>query len=122
MITKESEHFDDEWFRCLEVIDDANMAMGREFSADEKWIEEMRHKWIEKSDIPDLEEEGAPPPTEEEVKAKEAKEAAEEEERLMGKFKTWKDLRKHLWFHYTDEDVRSRQEDCPWESDESDED
>ena len=125
MITKESEHFDDEWERCLEIIEEAKLLMGdKEHSADEKWNKDMYEKWIEKSDIPDLEEEGAPPPTEEEVKAKEAKEASEEEARLMGKFKTWKQIRQFLWEHYCPDDGIRHQHELdslpPWESDDSD--
>ena len=124
MITLESAHFDENWMECLYVIEAAKEVMrDTSFLDNHRWGEEMKNKWIVKSDIPELEEEGADPPTDQEVKAKEAAEEAAEADRLMGKFEKWEDIRKHLWFHYTNEEVRSDPHTYPtWMDERSDED
>ena len=114
MITKESEHFADEWYRCLEIIEEAKLLMGdKEHSADEKWHKDMYEKWIESPEPePEAEAEG-----EEHVEPKPS-------QSLMGKFKTWKQIRQFLWEHYCPDDGIRHQHELdslpPWESDDSD--
>jgi len=107
MITKESENFDDEWYKCLEVIEEANLAMGREHSADEKWIKEMYEHWIETPE----------PEAEADLKL-------EPSQSLMGRFEKWSQIRHFLWEHYCPDDGIRHQHEldslAPWESDDSD--
>ena len=126
MITQEDEYFLQNWEECLYVIEAAKLLMDGKL--DHGWDDEMMSKWIVK-DEPDPEPEQAPdpeaePPTEEEVlakedlkKEKEAAEASAEADRLMGKYEKWEDIRKHLWFHYTNEEARSTTM-APWRDEE----
>ena len=118
MITQNDEYFSQNWEECLYVIEAAKVLMGDKDPCPVGWEEEMMSKWIAAPPEPEPEPE-AEPPTEEEVKEKEAAKEAAEADRLMGKFEKWEDIRKHLWFYYTDEETRSKPTTIPcWQSDE----
>jgi len=96
MPTHEDECFEDQWWKCMEVIESAHEHMKLPIPKEGLDEPELRKKWTDK----------------------------ESESCLIGKedIKSWQDVRKQLWDHYVSDDVDKKvleEEGCHcWESDE----
>jgi len=96
MPTHDEEYFEDQWWRCIEVIESAHEHMKLPIPKEGLDEPELRKKWTDK----------------------------ESESCLIGKedIKSWQDVRKQLWDHYVSDDVDKKvleEEGCHcWESDE----
>jgi len=96
MPTHEDECFEDQWWKCMEIIESAHEHMKLPIPKEGLDEPELRKKWTDK----------------------------ESESCLIGKedIKSWQDVRKQLWDHYVSDDVDKKvleEEGCHcWESDE----
>lgn len=96
MPTHDDEWFEDQWWKCMEVIESAHEHMKLPIPKEGLDEPELRKKWVDK----------------------------ESESCLIGKedIKSWQDVRKKLWDHYVSDDVDKKvleEEGCYcWESDE----
>jgi len=96
MPTHDEEYFEDQWWRCIEVIESAHEHMKLPIPKEGLDEPELRKKWVDK----------------------------ESESCLIGKedIKSWQDVRKKLWDHYVSDDVDKKvleEQGChEWESDE----
>ena len=73
--TSTDQHFEDLWWTCVEVIEEAHVAMKQVIPSDQ----DMRDKWVDE----------------------ESEDCLFKKDDL----KSWKDIRKYLWDHYVSEQV-----------------
>lgn len=96
MPTHDDEWFEDNWWKCMEVIESAHECMKIPIHKEGLDEPELRKKWMDK----------------------------ESESCLLGKdhLKSWQDVRKYLWEHYvdkkTDKKILEQYGYHAWESDE----
>jgi len=96
MPTHDDECFEDNWWKCIEVIEAAHECMKIPIHKEGLDEPELRKKWMDK----------------------------ESESCLLGKdhLKSWQDVRKYLWEHYvdkkTDKKIVEQYGYHAWESDE----
>lgn len=91
--SRDCEHFEDEWWNCMEVIEHAHEWMKLDLPKEE----DLEKRWLDE----------------------------ESEDCLFHKedIKSWKEMRKWLWFHYVSEEVDKQYTEATdgchcWESEE----